>query len=551
MCFSLLIGNNCPNNNRYSFINTFVYKCIVWKTCFYSNKNINVEFFYKSKTALLRNGETQKGNGYPEANDYSARILETMQTGVIFFNTEQIISGINNLACEDLQIPRDPSGHKITDIISIIHQEKDIFPELIARLKSSETDMEKLPIDTLIRSLETKVQFFASGCIMQLETGRYLLAFRNTMDEVTHEHLLSMILARTKIFPWFFDLKRNKMLIDAHWFSYLGIPAGDCEITIEKFFSRVHPNERDMLADALQKQLSEKEIPDSFSYRLQRGDGSWEWFSEQSMYLSKTNDGSPYRIVGVCHSIQEHKNTEDKLRAARNKAQESDRLKSAFLANMSHEIRTPLNAIVGFSNLIAGGIVDLDTEEARDYSALISKNCNYLLTLVSDVLDLSCIESDTMTFKFTIYPLTRLLTEIYQKYENRIPQEVQFNLLLPTDNVEIETDAVRLRQVIEHLLDNAAKFTVKGHIDIGYALSDHGEKIYVFVADTGCGIPSDQYKKVFERFYKINSFVQGAGLGLSVCKTIVEGLGGTINVYSQLKEGSRFSVILPLNRLHK
>ena len=420
----------------------------------------------KSKTALLRNGETQKGNGYPEANDYSARILETMQTGVVFFNTEQIISGINNLACEDLQIPRDPSGHKITDIISIIHQEKDIFPELIARLKSSETDMEKLPIDTLIRSLETKVQFFASGCIMQLETGRYLLAFRNTMDEVTHEHLLSMILARTKIFPWFFDLKRNKMLIDAHWFSYLGIPAGDCEITIEKFFSRVHPNERDMLADALQKQLSEKEIPDSFSYRLQRGDGSWEWFSEQSMYLSKTNDGSPYRIVGVCHSIQEHKNTEDKLRAARNKAQESDRLKSAFLANMSHEIRTPLNAIVGFSNLIAGGIVDLDTEEARDYSALISKNCNYLLTLVSDVLDLSCIESDTMTFKFTIYPLTRLLTEIYQKYENRIPQEVQFNLLLPTDNVEIETDAVRLRQVIEHLLDNAAKFTVKGHIDI-------------------------------------------------------------------------------------
>lgn len=167
--------------------------------------------------------------------------------------------------------PRDPSGHKITDIISIIHQEKDIFPELIARLKSSETDMEKLPIDTLIRSLETKVQFFASGCIMQLETGRYLLAFRNTMDEVTHEHLLSMILARTKIFPWFFDLKRNKMLIDAHWFSYLGIPAGDCEITIEKFFSRVHPNERDMLADALQKQLSEKEIPDSFSYRLQTG----------------------------------------------------------------------------------------------------------------------------------------------------------------------------------------------------------------------------------------------------------------------------------------
>ena len=108
------------------------------------------------------------------------------------------------------------------------------------------------------------------------------------MDEVTHEHLLSMILARTKIFPWFFDLKRNKMLIDAHWFSYLGIPAGDCEITIEKFFSRVHPNERDMLAEMLCKNsYQKKKYPIHSPIALQRGDGSWEWFSEQSMYLSK------------------------------------------------------------------------------------------------------------------------------------------------------------------------------------------------------------------------------------------------------------------------
>ena len=499
------------------------------------------------QTVQTENGNAGKRCCYPGANDYSVRLLETMQTDVIFFDATQVISSINHLACQDLHIVQNPSGRKITDIISVTHHEKDIFAKLTTQLDSPETDMVKLPVDTLIRSQETNVQFFASGCILRLEADCYVLAFRNTMDEVTREQILSMILARTKIFPWFFDLKRNKMLIDAHWFSYLGIPEGDCEITIEKFFSRVHPDEREMLSDALQRQLSEKEIPDSFVYRLQRGDGSWEWFSEQSMYLSKTNDGSPYRIVGVCQSIQEYKNTEEILRTARNKAQESDRLKSAFLANMSHEIRTPLNAIVGFANLFTSEIVTLDVEEAKEYSALISKNCDYLLTLVSDILDLSCIESATMDFKFREQSLEPLLREIYQKYVDRMPPNVQFRLLLPTNDTKVETDAIRLRQVVEHLLDNAIKFTKKGHINIGYTLIDEGKKVRLFVTDTGCGISKDQFKKIFERFYKIDTFVQGAGLGLSLCETIVEGLGGTINVSSKLEEGSHFSLILPFD----
>lgn len=162
----------------------------------------------------------------------------------------------------------------------------------------------------------------------------------------------------------------------------------------------MHPDDRAMLSEALRMQLSNQEIQDTFSYRLMRGDGTWEWFSAQSMYLSRTGDGSPYRVVGVCQSIQDHKTTEENLRAARDKAQESERLKSAFLANMSHEIRTPLNAIVGFSNLLTGGEIDTGTEEAREYATLINKNCDYLITLVTDILDLSRIETGSMEYSF-------------------------------------------------------------------------------------------------------------------------------------------------------
>ena len=368
------------------------------------------------------------------------------------------------------------------------------------------------------------------------------------MDEVTREQILSMILARTKIFPWFYDMDRNKMLIDAHWFSYLGIPAGDCMITQEDFFERVHPDERTTLAEALRLQLSEQEIQDVFNYRLMRGDGSWEWFSAQSMYLSRAGDGSPYRIVGVCQSIQDHKTTEENLRAARDKAQESDRLKSAFLANMSHEIRTPLNAVVGFSNLLAGGDPDIGKEDAKEYAALISKNCDYLLTLVSDILDLSRFEAGSMEFCFTNQSLRQILSDIYEKYADRIPEGVKFNLLVPPRDIRIDTDALRLRQVMEHLVGNAVKFTKKGHIDLGYSLTGDRKEVRLLVADTGCGIPSDMTEKIFDRFYKIDSFKQGAGLGLSVCKTVIEGMGGRIAVSSHPGKGSRFTVIIPMKQ---
>lgn len=478
--------------------------------------------------------------------DFSDRMLEAMQTSLIFFDSDGTMRRANTLARNDLRIHGELGGMKITDLISIIHNERNILPELIAGLADGSADQVKLPAGSLVRRNDRKTQFYASGCLLSVERGCCLFSFRNIMDEITREQILSMVLARTKIYPWFYDMDADRMLIDIHWFEYLGLPPGDCTLTQKEFFDRVHPDERTMLADALQKQLSNYEIQDTFYYRLLRADGTWEWFSEQSMYLSRTDDGSPYRVVGVCQSIQDHKIIEEDLRTARNKAEESDRLKSAFLANISHEIRTPLNAIVGFSNLFAAGEVGPGSEDALEYSALIDKNSNHLLALVSDILDLSRIETGSMEYSFAENSLGRMLSNVYDSYEGTMPPNVRLRLMLPPTDTAIRTDILRLRQVVDHLIGNALKFTDSGHIDIGYAVVDEGTAVRLFVADTGRGIPQDQLEKIFDRFYKLDTFMQGAGLGLSVCKTVIEGLGGSIEVCSRLGKGSRFTLELPL-----
>ena len=151
-----------------------------------------------------------------------------------------------------------------------------------------------------------------------------------------------MAMAQTKIFPWFFDLDNGRMVIDARWFDHVGIPRGDCSMSPGIFFDMLHPDDRETLSAAFAKQLSGILTPEAYAYRVRRCDGTWEWFEGQSVYLGQAHDGSPYRVVGICQSIQPHKEIEGHLREARDKARENDRLKSAFLANMSHEIRTPI-----------------------------------------------------------------------------------------------------------------------------------------------------------------------------------------------------------------
>ena len=255
-------------------------------------------------------------------------------------------------------------------------------------------------------------------------------------------------------------------------------------------------------------------------------------------------------LLCMCRDISEQWNAEQtnkkqqkELEAARIKAEESDRLKSAFLANMSHEIRTPLNAIVGFSKLV----IDAEcTNEKEQYAEIIERNSEILLNLFNDILDLSSLEADSLSFN--IRPIK--LIDICLQLEQQFCYKVKNGTKLILDDVDTELyvsgDWNRIIQIISNLLSNATKFTPKGEIHFGYREKEDFVEFYV--KDSGIGIPAARIATIFRRFGKVDDFVQGTGLGLTLCRMLVEKMGGRIWLRSQEGQGSRFYFTLPLVR---
>ena len=481
---------------------------------------------------------------------FARELLDSVPAGFILLTPNGTIKQVNRQAATELGVQKqDIRDKNIREVFSIFHENLNILDKLLSLLQKDEQEV-TLPPDTFIHGATNAISFLVKGYFKNVtgeEDSNYIIfTFRNVVTELTQEYVLNMALRRTKIFPWSYDTKCNLMTIDPRYFEYLGIPAGDCTLTNEQFAQMVHPNDIEGVITALTLTVHGSLIETPVSYRLRRGDGQWEWFEAQSTYLGQGTQ-TPFRLVGVCMSTQEHKKIEEELTKARDKAQQSDKLKSAFLANMSHEIRTPLNAIVGFSNLLVDGDMSFQKEEIKEFLSLIYLNCEQLLALISDILDLSKIESNTMVFNITEQPLTPLLQNILRAQQINVSQEVELLLDLPATDTIITTDPLRLKQVINNLINNAIKFTSKGAVTLGYR--QNNDQVSIFVKDTGSGIDEDKINRIFERFYKGDNFVQGTGLGLAISHTIIEHLKGTITVTSKVGEGSCFTIQHPVKKM--
>lgn len=277
-------------------------------------------------------------------------------------------------------------------------------------------------------------------------------------------------------------------------------------------------------------------------YRVRVPHTSSTYWEESYATIGARNiDGTPSLVVGTTQRIDERKAMETALKQALTQAEESDRLKSAFIANMSHEIRTPLNAIIGFTSVLP----DVESrEERQELINLIQENNQKLLRIIDDVMNISKIEAGKEQLQLTTFNINLILDELVDKYQPKLSPEVEMITQYAATEQEITTDMTRLMESIDHILSNAVKFTSRGSITVGYdAVKDH--RLRIWIRDTGKGIAPENHERVFERFFKVDEFIPGAGLGLSISRVMAFSLGGNVGLESALGKGSTFWVEIP------
>ena len=328
------------------------------------------------------------------------------------------------------------------------------------------------------------------------------------------------------------------------WYKNIGEEYGTPLSEIIGTYKSFHPDDRDLILQFFEE--VQKGNADKLSHKIRvfRENGECTWTHVNLFVRKYVPQDKVIELISINYDITDLKQIEEMLVNERDRAEASDRLKSAFLANMSHEIRTPLNAIVGFSSLLASAE---NVVEKELYNSLISHNNELLLNLINDIIDLSKIEAGYLELHQNWFNLTELLDECVAEYARLLPSGVELLTSYPEHDALVELDKLRIKQILNNFLSNALKNTTRGHVEVFYEIDKHCVRIGV--KDTGRGIPQNMLEKIFERFEKVDSFAQGVGLGLSICKSIVDKMNGRIQVYSQLGLATTFIAELPCHSI--
>lgn len=328
------------------------------------------------------------------------------------------------------------------------------------------------------------------------------------------------------------------------WYKNIGEESGTPLSEIIGTYKSFHPDDRDLILQFFEE--VQKGNADKLSHKIRvfRENGECTWTHVNLFVRKYAPQDKVIELISINYDITDLKQIEEMLVNERDRAEASDRLKSAFLANMSHEIRTPLNAIVGFSSLLASAE---NVVEKELYNSLISHNNELLLNLINDIIDLSKIEAGYLELHQNWFNLTELLDKCVAEYARLLPSGVELLTSYPEHDALVELDKLRIKQILNNFLSNALKNATRGHVEVFYEIDKHCVRIGV--KDTGRGIPQNMLEKIFERFEKVDSFAQGVGLGLSICKSIVDKMNGRIQVYSQLGLGTTFIAELPCHSI--
>ena len=381
---------------------------------------------------------------------------------------------------------------------------------------------------------------------VQRRAGRKLQTELVELEKVRQNNVESeFVLKAMKLSTWHIDVPTKMLYVDADFRDNKGGLVGPPEFPIEDLTNVIDRADAQRVWMAIDKICTGASPSYHEVYRVKLGKGAlYYWEESYGTIAARDVDGNPTRIVGTSMRIDAQKQMEADLIAARNKAEESDRLKTAFLANMGHEIRTPLNAIVGFADLLP--VVESE-EDRNQLISEIQKNNYKLLNIIDGLVSMSKVEAEAKSLVKSQTNIVPVLQEIADYYRTMVDgSTVVLATQFPYPEILMNTDITKFKEIVNNLMQNAVKFTAQGSITLGFDLQQ-GDKLLLWVLDTGKGIAEEHQERIFERFFKVDEYVPGTGLGLSVAKSHVESLGGAIGVDSVLGNGSRFWVELPLS----
>ena len=381
---------------------------------------------------------------------------------------------------------------------------------------------------------------------VQRRTGRKLQHELVELEKVRQNNVESeFVLKAMKLSTWHIDVPTKMLYIDADFRDNKGGLVGPPEFSVEDLTNVIDRADAQRVWMAIDKICTGASPSYHEVYRVKLGKGAlYYWEESYGTIAARDVDGNPTRIVGTSMRIDAQKQMEADLIAARNKAEESDRLKTAFLANMGHEIRTPLNAIVGFADLLP--VVESE-EDRNQLISEIQKNNYKLLNIIDGLVSMSKVEAEAKSLVKSQTNIVPVLQEIADYYRTMVDgSTVVLATQFPYPEILMNTDITKFKEIVNNLMQNAVKFTAQGSITLGFDLQQ-GDKLLLWVLDTGKGIAEEYQERIFERFFKVDEYVPGTGLGLSVAKSHVESLGGSIGVDFVLDNGSRFWVELPLS----
>lgn len=510
----------------------------------------NILSLLKSKTemgevARMIGDYHKKKEELATSESIKRHIIEQAQVGIMILDdkTLQILT-VNNYACRLIGMPEEAIvGNLCSSFLRSSEEEKDYKQFLYQNVEDQESTLynskgEKIPV------LHTSKRVMLDGNHVIMETFVNLSDIKTLQSKLEEEKTkLSLAMKNSGLTFCEYDFKNDKLSIAEEW---AFVSNGEKGSTKENILDNIYQTDVKNFKEQFESLSVGGKDAVTIEFRFKHSTRGLIWVSLSALITKRGENFEPSYLIGSLEDITERINVQQELISAKEKAEESDRMKTAYLANMSYKIRTPMNAIVGFANLLSEE--DLSKEDRDTYIKIIGRDTEQLLKLIDDIINVAKIDSNQIVLTNSSCNINSIMDDLasyYKAYDKTENIKFSVQTMLPNGKDLIHIDGEKLKQVMDNLLNNAFKFTKKGEVDLGYFVNPATKKIILYVKDTGIGIPGVAKDKVFNLFYQVDEQTEGTGLGLTISQGIVKLLNGKLTLESELGKGSTFFVELP------